>query len=676
MVGRSFAEGNETMKMRKPSSMLILFLVMASMVCGPTATAFELTGAQTRLIKQVNDTVIAASKSYAAGKYETSGQQIIKAMEQLQAAVSSGGEEAFAALAPAIQRIEKAHTLLQFEGISLPPFRKPDPNAIPADPSRPMKVEPKPSSDSPPEKPEPAKPEPTKPEPKPAGGEMMVSFKDEVAPILVQRCGQCHIRDTKGGFNTATFAALMKGPPEGVVIFAGDTVGSRLIETIETGDMPRGGGRVTPAELKTLKDWINSGAKFDGDDPAAPIGGGAAPATPVNMNLEVKRATGSETVSFAADVAPLLVDNCNGCHLDAMQVRGGLRLDTFAQLLQGGDSGVIISPGKSSESLLIQKLKGMVGQRMPAGGRPALSDESIQLISTWIDEGATLDGDSPTQPIRVMSQLAWAAAASPEEMSEHRKGLAGDHLKLVTASAGSVSELQTEHFHVSGPVSEGTLELVGRLAEAQMKSVRSVVKGESGEAFFKGRASIFVFPKRYEYSEFAKMVESRSVPSAWTSHWSFDGIDAYLSMVCSEQEEDEAVISGRLSSAMVSLAVATRRRGVPRWFAEGAGLAISTQAGATRDRDALRQQQADLSEALSTMQNAKQFLDGKLSPEHTDLIGGMVVSTMMDRTHRRSFDSLIRLLGSGQPFEPSFVASFGVRPEDFVKNWITWVRGG
>ena len=47
----------------------------------------------------------------------------------------------------------------------------------------------------------------------------------------------------------ATFAALMKGPPEGVVvIFAGDTVGSRLIETIETGDMPRGGGKVSPQE--------------------------------------------------------------------------------------------------------------------------------------------------------------------------------------------------------------------------------------------------------------------------------------------------------------------------------------------------------------------------------------------------------------------------------------------
>ena len=653
------------------ASILAGFLQFATQ--DPRVSAAELNESQQLLVKQVNEAIVAAGKSYASGDFEESGQQIIVAMERLSVAVSKGGQDALEALGPAMQRIEKAHTLLQFEGISLPPFRKPSVSDRDSDNTKPMLKEEMPEKSEPPKPTKPPKPEtPTKP----PEGQMVVSFKDEVAPILVQRCGQCHIRDTKGGFNTATFAALMKGPPEGVVIFAGDTIGSRLIETIETGDMPRGGGRVTPAELKTLKDWINAGAKFDGDDPAAPIGGGPAPATPVNMNLKVQMATGQETVSFAADVAPLLVDNCNGCHLDAMQVRGGLRLDTFAQLLQGGDSGAIVSPGKSSESLLVQKLKGMVGQRMPSGGRPPLSEESIQLISTWIDEGATLDGDSPTQPLRVMSQLAWAAAASPEEMSEHRAGLSEDHLKLVTASSGKLAKVQTDHFLLAGPVSEGTLELVGRLAESQMKTARTVVKGGSGEAFFKGRASIFVFPKRYEYSEFAKMVESRSVPSNWTSHWSFDGIDAYVSMVCSEQEEDEDAIAARLASPLVSLAVATRRRGIPRWFAEGAGLASSTNAGASRDRNAVRKKQADLSEAFATMENAKQFLDGKLSPEHTDLIGGMIVSTMLDRTHRRSFDTLMRLLGDGQGFEQSFVASFGVRPEDFVKNWTTWVRGG
>ena len=64
----------------------------------------------------------------------------------------------------------------------------------------------------------------------------------------------------------------------------------------------------------------------------------------------VKMATGDETVSFAADVAPLLVANCSGCHIEAMQDKGGFRMDTFAQLLRGGDSGEVVTPGKGSES--------------------------------------------------------------------------------------------------------------------------------------------------------------------------------------------------------------------------------------------------------------------------------------------------------------------------------------
>ena len=126
-----------------------------------------------------------------------------------------------------------------------------------------------------------------------------------------------------------------------------------MIETIETGDMPRGGGKVTPQELQTLKAWIMAGAKFDGTDPESPIVAGATPATrPVNMNVEIRRATGSETVSFAADVAPLLVENCNGCHIDAMQNRGGLRMDTFAQLMRGGDTGPIAIAGNSDRDRL------------------------------------------------------------------------------------------------------------------------------------------------------------------------------------------------------------------------------------------------------------------------------------------------------------------------------------
>jgi mono/diheme cytochrome c family protein len=665
--------------------LLIPAFVVANLLGASLLGAAELSADETRWLQTINESVRKAGVRYAAGDYQQAADRIAEAISQLQDAVEAGSPALYDQLEPTMRRIQKAHTMLEFEGASLPPFQRPVRPMAGAsratDAATSISAEPasKPAASKPaaPAEPDPVtKPKvPSTPEPNPSDGQMMVSFTEAVAPILVRRCGQCHIRDSKGGFSTASFSALMKGPPEGVVVFAGDTVASRLIETIETGDMPRGGGRVTPQELDTLKAWILAGAKFDGEDPDKPIAGGATPSPTVNMNLEVRRATGEETVSFAADIAPLLVDNCSGCHIDAMQTRGGLRMDSFAQLLRGGDSGPIVTPGKGSESLLVKKLRGMVGQRMPAGERPALAEESIELISTWIDEGATLDGASETQPIRVMSQLAWAASATPEQLSQRRQELADANLKLVTASSGEVNATSSDHFRVTGPVSTQTLDLVTRLAEEQIKTVRTVVKARSGEGFFHGRATIFVFPKRYDYSEFAKMVERRSIPTDWSSHWSFDGIDAYVSVVCGDQDEEE-VIASRLAAPLVSLAVASRGRDVPRWFAEGTGTATATRLASTRDREARRQQEAAISAALASMENAKQFLEGKLPPEQTDRIGAAIAATMLERTQRRNFDALLRSLDEGKSFDQAFLEAFRATPEAFVGAWMRWVRGG
>src|SRR5262245_50451264 len=46
--------------------------------------------------------------------------------------------------------------------------------------------------------------------PSPAGG-TGVSFTKEVVPILVGRCNNCHIAQTRGGFSMANYNALMKG---------------------------------------------------------------------------------------------------------------------------------------------------------------------------------------------------------------------------------------------------------------------------------------------------------------------------------------------------------------------------------------------------------------------------------------------------------------------------------
>lgn len=639
-------------------STFVVFLSFAPVFVAAPANAAGLTADEKKTVQTINASVLRAGKSYAAGKFDDSAEYIRTAVKQIEEATKGGSQRLYDELIPAMQRIEKARTLLDFEGVTLPAFKRP---------KRPEDAPAKPAPG--------ARPKPGEPAPMPTDG---ISFTKAVAPILSARCGRCHASDSKGGFNLATYAALMKGPPEGVVIFAGDTVGSRLIETIETGDMPRGGGKVTPAELKILKDWIVAGAKFDGTDPAAPITAAATPAEAPRPRLKAMKATGKETVSFAGDVAPLLVESCKGCHINAMRASGGLSMDTFAQLLRGGDSGDIIVPGKGEESLLVKKLRGSMGLRMPAGGRPAFSEDSIKLISTWIDEGATLDGASDNQPLQVMSQLAWAAAATPQELSDKRAELAGENIKLVVPTGADLAAETTEHFYVVGAAAPATIKLVAELAEDQMKAVKSVVSADAGQAFFKGRATIFVMPRRYDYSEFAKMVEGRGIPNGWSSHWKYDGIDGYVSLVATDRDEKDE-IEARLTSPLVSLAVATRGGDVPRWLAEGTGKVIAKRHGNTektsRGRSPKPTVNQELIEALAAMGNSKQFLDGKLTPEQSDLIATDLMAAMLDRAQKKGFDGLLRNLSRGLPFEKAFIQSFEATPQQFVDAWKRWRTG-
>jgi hypothetical protein len=91
-------------------------------------------------------------------------------------------------------------------------------------------------------------------------------------------------------------------------------------------------------------------------------------------------------LSFLSNVRPIfLVNNCINCHGGGV----GLYVGTVAQLQQGGVHGPAIVPGNADSSLLVQKLSPSppFGERMPQYG-PYLSDSLVNIIRTWIDQGA------------------------------------------------------------------------------------------------------------------------------------------------------------------------------------------------------------------------------------------------------------------------------------------------
>lgn len=105
----------------------------------------------------------------------------------------------------------------------------------------------------------------------------------------------------------------------------------------------------------------------------------------------------TESIDYTTQIKPILAARCYSCH-SALRQQAGLRLDTAANFVEGGDSGSAIEPGNSADSLVVQYLTGEAGMRMPPeeDGAP-LSDEQIVLVKQWIDQGAKAPSE-PTPP--------------------------------------------------------------------------------------------------------------------------------------------------------------------------------------------------------------------------------------------------------------------------------------
>ncbi len=95
---------------------------------------------------------------------------------------------------------------------------------------------------------------------------------------------------------------------------------------------------------------------------------------------------GVEFVSYSLDVAPLLAANCLLCH-SAGSPSGGLDLSSYAGILAGGNNGEAIVAWDASQGELPRRIQATgTFELMPPTG--ALADEEIELILSWIEDGA------------------------------------------------------------------------------------------------------------------------------------------------------------------------------------------------------------------------------------------------------------------------------------------------
>ncbi|MCO6459488.1 MAG: hypothetical protein J5I93_29600 [Pirellulaceae bacterium] len=104
-----------------------------------------------------------------------------------------------------------------------------------------------------------------------------MSFRRDVAPLLLDNCLACHgPKKAEGGWRVDSFERLMQaGASEAPGFVAGDVDSSeafrRMISDDEAERMPLDGDPLPAEQLALIRRWIESGAKYDAEDPKSPL---------------------------------------------------------------------------------------------------------------------------------------------------------------------------------------------------------------------------------------------------------------------------------------------------------------------------------------------------------------------------------------------------------------------
>jgi Planctomycete cytochrome C len=98
-----------------------------------------------------------------------------------------------------------------------------------------------------------------------------------------------------------------------------------------------------------------------------------------------------QKVTYADDVVPIIQKHCAECHVAGKQGAraSGLLMDSYESLMKGTSFGPVIHPGSAMASSLYILVSGKdkLTITMPHGKEP-LSDEEIETIRVWIENGA------------------------------------------------------------------------------------------------------------------------------------------------------------------------------------------------------------------------------------------------------------------------------------------------
>lgn len=143
----------------------------------------------------------------------------------------------------------------------------------------------------------------------------------------------------------------------------------------------------------------------------------------------------AETVpDYAEAVVPIFRKYCISCH-NQEDREGGLSLESYADLLKGGQSGPAVLPGAPASSRFLRLVEGVNQPIMPPEGSDGPTASEVNLLKAWVTGGATgpqgaepdrrqlmtpkIKSRSPGRP--AVTALAWSPAGNVIAVGQFRK---------------------------------------------------------------------------------------------------------------------------------------------------------------------------------------------------------------------------------------------------------------
>jgi WD40 repeat protein len=111
------------------------------------------------------------------------------------------------------------------------------------------------------------------------------------------------------------------------------------------------------------------------------------------VSLLSPNAKAQQPPSFAKQVRPLLARFCLECH-NATKLEGGLNLETYKTLRDGGGGGDVILPGQADESRLVLMVEGKRKPTMPPKKTTQPKPDEVGVLRAWVDAGAKDDSSN------------------------------------------------------------------------------------------------------------------------------------------------------------------------------------------------------------------------------------------------------------------------------------------